>query len=1099
MNHPGTAQVEDVLLAVALEKPEADRPAFLTAVCGTDLALRQRLESRLAEQARANPPATAPAQGGLPTVRADVAQGSLGETIGQSLGRYKLLEKIGEGGCGEVYVAEQSEPVRRRVALKVIKLGMDTRQVVARFEAERQALALMDHPNIARVFDAGATQTGRPFFVMELVRGIKITDYCDEHQLSTQERLGLFIQVCRAIQHAHQKGIVHRDIKPSNILVTLHDTVPVPKVIDFGIAKAIEGRLTDATVYTQLHQFMGTPAYMSPEQADLSGLDIDTRSDIYSLGVLLYELLAGCPPFDPNELLKAGLDAMRRAIRENEPVRPSTRLAMLKPDELTATAKRRSIQPPRLIHALKSDLDWITLKCLEKDRQRRYDTANGLAMDLERYLAGQPVIAAPPSPGYRLRKFVTRHRGAVGAACALAALLVAGVVAFAWQASIARHQRDRAVAAEAEAKKRADELAKVSDFQESMLSQINANEAGNSLMQDIRARFRAALDKSGVAEPERAARVESFERELGRVNATDTAAGIIDRTILKPAVKAVEAQFKDQPVDAKLRHGLAELYRILGLYDEALPLHQSALATRRRALGENAPDTFFSLNDMGVVLEAQGKFDEAEQLYRQALEGRRRVLGEDHPDTLTSMSNLGNYLRVRGRYAEAEPLLRSSVEKCRRVLGPDKRDTLICMNCLGFLLISQGKIAEAEPLWRDAYEKGRLALGEDDPDVLVWLNNLAGLLQAQGKLKEAEPYYRQSVEKHRRIRGEEHPTTIQAIAAMAGNLNRQGRFPEAESLYREALDKSRRVLGNGHPETWSCMSNLGNALSQEGRLTEAESLLREALAARRRQMGDDHADTLSAMAQLAQLLANQGKLAEAEELYRETLDKSRQVLGDKHPDTLVRMINLGGVLVQEKRLDQAEPLIRQAVEVRRRVSGEDHPETLVALSNLGRLLELQGKLPEAEALDRDVMTRFRRVLGDDHPNTLNSIASLASVLRSEGKTAEAEPLYREALRGMEHKLGKDHARTAMARLGLGRTLTDLGRFGDAEPELKDAERVLATAQGVPAGRHQQSLEALVALYDAWQKSEPSSSHDAAASDWKRTLEASGNSTSSAKP
>src|SRR5262249_16583387 len=314
------------------------------------------------------------------------------EVIGQKIGRYKILERVGEGGCGVVYVAEQTEPVRRRVALKVIKLGMDTKQMVARFEAERQALAMMDHPNIAKVLDGGATDNGRPYFIMELVRGIKITAYCDQASLPTKDRLGLFIQVCQAIQHAHQKGIIHRDIKPSNILVTLNDGVPVPKVIDFGIAKATEGKLTDATVYTQLHQFIGTPAYMSPEQAEMSSLDIDTRSDIYSLGVLLYELLAGTTPFDAKELMSQGIDAMRKTIREREPVRPSTRFATLEGEDLTTTAKRRSADKYKLIHQLKGDLDWIVMKCLEKDRTRRYETANGLAMDLKRHLNNETVV-----------------------------------------------------------------------------------------------------------------------------------------------------------------------------------------------------------------------------------------------------------------------------------------------------------------------------------------------------------------------------------------------------------------------------------------------------------------------------------------------------------------------------------------------------------------------------------------------------------------------------------------------------------------------------------------------------------------------------------
>jgi hypothetical protein len=326
-----------------------------------------------------------------------------------------------------VYVAEQEEPVRRKVALKVIKLGMDTKNVVARFEAERQALAMMDHSNIAKVLDAGATETGRPYFVMELVRGIKITDYCDQHQLSTRERLELFIKVCQAVQHAHQKGIIHRDLKTSNILVTVNDGAPVPKVIDFGIAKATEGRLTDMTVYTDLHQFIGTPAYMSPEQATMTSLDIDTRSDIYSLGVLLYELLTGHTPFDTKELMALAVDELRRTIREKEPMRPSTRLSTMVAGELTTTAKHRASEPPRLIHQVRGDLDWIVMKALEKDRTRRYDSANGLALDLKRHLGNEPVIARPPNAAYRLQKAFCRHKLVCSAAIAILVALVVGL------------------------------------------------------------------------------------------------------------------------------------------------------------------------------------------------------------------------------------------------------------------------------------------------------------------------------------------------------------------------------------------------------------------------------------------------------------------------------------------------------------------------------------------------------------------------------------------------------------------------------------------------------------------------------------------------
>jgi WD40 repeat protein len=387
-----------------------------------------------------------------------------GEKPGERVGRYKLLQQLGEGGMGTVWMAEQEEPVRRRVAFKVIKLGMDTKQVVARFEAERQALALMDHSNIAKVLDAGVTQTGRPFFVMELVQGVPITRYCDDHRVSTEERLKLFISVCQAIQHAHQKGVIHRDIKPTNILVSLHEGTPSPKVIDFGVAKAIAGQqLTDKTLFTAIEQFIGTPAYVSPEQAEMSTQDIDTRSDIYGLGVLLYELLVGRTPFDSKELLQSGLDAMRRTIREKEAVRPSTRLGSLSDEERTTTAKRRSAEAPKLIGLLRGDLDWIVMKCLEKDRTHRYETANGLAMDIQRHLSYEPVVACPPSKAYRLQKFVRRNKIMVAAVAVVVAVLILAVFASSWEA-VRADQAAKAAVSERERAERGEKKAKESDF-----------------------------------------------------------------------------------------------------------------------------------------------------------------------------------------------------------------------------------------------------------------------------------------------------------------------------------------------------------------------------------------------------------------------------------------------------------------------------------------------------------------------------------------------------------------------------------------------------------------------------------------------------------
>jgi serine/threonine protein kinase len=454
---------EEALFEAARNLPNATaQNAFLDEACAGEPEMRDRIKTLLA----AGQKAEGFFKDAMPLDISSVELPLL-EGLGTRIGRYKLLQKIGEGGGGVIYMAEQEEPVRRRVALKIIKLGMDTKSVIARFEAERQALAMMDHLNIARVFDAGATETGRPYFVMELVRGVKITEYCDQNNLDTRQRLELFIQICQAIQHAHQKGIIHRDIKPSNILVTLHDGVPVPKVIDFGIAKAIEARLTDKTLFTSFEQIIGTPAYMSPEQAEMSGLDVDTRSDIYSLGVLLYELLTSKTPFDAKKLLLHGLDEMRRTLREQEPQRPSTMLTTLIGVELNSTAEHRHAEPPKLISLLRGDLDWIVMKALEKDRRRRYETVNGLAMDIQRYLNSEPVVARPPSRLYRFQKLVRRNRVIFISGGAVVAALLMGLGMSSWLFFKEKAARQRAVAAEWQA-----ELARANEVKLRHLAEI---------------------------------------------------------------------------------------------------------------------------------------------------------------------------------------------------------------------------------------------------------------------------------------------------------------------------------------------------------------------------------------------------------------------------------------------------------------------------------------------------------------------------------------------------------------------------------------------------------------------------------------------------
>lgn len=796
------------------------------------------------DQSTANIPRHRPDDTTLPP--APLTPGEVIERQGDTIGPYRLLQVLGEGGFGVVYLAERREPMVQRVALKVIKPGMDSKAVVARFEQERQALAVMDHPNIARVLDGGVTPSGRPYFVMEHVKGEPITAFADRNRLMIKQRLELFIHVCEAVQHAHMKGIIHRDIKPSNILVApgCDAHAPVVKVIDFGVAKAISHTLTDKTIFTETGQLIGTLEYMSPEQAEMGRLDIDTRSDVYSLGVVLYELLSGTLPFDARTLRAAGYAEIQRIIREVEAPRPSSKLSTADDRTGAAIAQSRQADRERIAGELRRELEWVPLKALRKDRSRRYASAESLGADVRRYLDGKPLEAAPESRGYLLRKFVRRNRMQVLTASAVAVALVAGLAGTAWQAREAALQRDaaRAEATRADTnaaaeKARADELKQVSDFQSQMLGQIDTKSAGDGLIADVRERFAAALEKADVPQHEREAQSESLRALLLRVNATDTAAAMIDRTILRPAIKTIDEQFKNDPTtDASLRQALATLYsEHLAMYDQAFPLQESALSTRRRVLGEEHVSTLVSINSMGLLLRYQGRTSEAEPFYREALEKRRRVLGEEHPDTLISINNMGALLQAQGRLDEAEPYYREALEKFRRVLGEEHPDTLASINNMGFQLHAQGRLSEAEPYWREALEKRRRVLGEEHPNTLHSINNIGMLLQTQGKHAEAEPYVREALEKRRRVQGEEHPATLTAINNMGFLLQVQGRLSEAEPYLREALEKRRRVLGKEHPDTLKSINNTGSLLQAQGKHQEAINLLSAAEPAARKE------------------------------------------------------------------------------------------------------------------------------------------------------------------------------------------------------------------------------------------------------------------------
>jgi len=875
------------------------------------------------------------------------------------VGPYRLIEVIGEGGFGEVWLAERREPMVQRVAIKIIKPGMDSRAVIARFEQERQALAVMDHPNVARVFDGGVTAAGTPYFVMEFVEGEPITAFADAKRLTLRQRLELFIPVCEAVQHAHHKGLIHRDLKPSNVLVVEIEGKAVPKVIDFGVAKAIAGDRWANTAHTQSGVMIGTPLYMSPEQV-AGELDVDTRADVYSLGVMLYELLAGEAPFDARSMRKAAIAEIQRIIRDETPPKPSTRMAQLANDRTTTVADARSTTGERIASELRRELDWIPLMALRKERDRRYESPQALADDLRRYLDGRPLRAAPESRAYLARKFVRRHKVPVLATAAVFAALAAGLSVALWQRSEAirakeseSEQRaraderaDAALKAEKAEKARADELKRVSDFQSQMLGQIDATKAGVDLMSDVRARFAAALAKDDVPEQDRAARVSAFARELVRVNATDAAAALIDRTILRPAIKTIGEQFGDQPaVDAQLRHALAELYRRLGLNEAAVPLQESALSTRRRVLGEEHPDTLLAISNMSVLLRELGRLADAEPYHREALEKSRRILGEEHPETIIAISNMGGLLRAKGDFAGAEPYYREALEKFRRVLGATHPETIRSIGNMGVLLAEQGRLAEAEPYYREALDETRRTLGEEHPQTITSITNMGFLLFSQGKAEEAELHLRDALEKSRRTLGAEHPDTLLAISNMGAMLLERGRLADAEPYLREAVEIRRRTLGEEHPDTLLAMNNLGMLLFDLQRFAEAEPRLREVLEIRRRTLGGEHVDTLISVGNLGTLLRDAGRLAEAEPYYREALDKRRRTLGEEHPHTLVSIGNMGILLTREGRHAEAQPYLDESLEKRRRVLGAEHPLSRAAV---GALVELYTAWDKSE-------------------------------------------------------------------------------------------------------------------------------------------------------
>ena len=652
------------------------------------------------------------------------------EQPGSRIGPYKLIRVLGEGGMGIVYLAEQDEPIRRQVALKVIKPGMDSTRIIARFEAEKQALALLDHPNIAHVYDAGTTENARPYFVMECVKGLPITEHCDRQKLTIEDRLGLFMQVCSAVHHAHQKGIIHRDIKPSNILVSTQDDQAAPKIIDFGVAKAISQPLTERTLFTEQGQLFGTPEYMSPEQANMASEDIDTRSDIYSLGALLYVLLTGAQPFDSATFREGGIDHIRQVIREGEPKTPSTRLTSLG-DKAKEVAQSRRTEVATLARRLHKELEWIPLKAMRKERAERYQSASELAGDIQNYLNGAPLVAGPPSTIYRVKKIVRRHWALVVGVAAVVVVLVAGIIVSTVFA--VGQARARAKAEQQEEVSRA-----VTDF------------LTNDLL--------ASASPFGTG---------------GR--------DLTARLLLDMASEKVTKKFRDKPlIEAAIRSRLGGTYRLLGDFDIAEQHLAQALRIQRELLGDEHLDTLHTMHRLIRLYANQSRYKEAEPLAVKTLETRRRLLGEEHVDTLISMYDLAWVQGEQGRYNEAEPLHIKNLQMTRRVLGEKHLETSVAMKGLGALYRKQGKFNKAAELLAETLEIDRRVRGQEYPSTLATMAHLALVYRDQGRYDKAEALFREILDIRCRVLGEEHPRSLGSLRNLIELYEAWGKPAEAE-------------------------------------------------------------------------------------------------------------------------------------------------------------------------------------------------------------------------------------------------------------------------------------------------------------------------------
>jgi len=911
---------EESLFADALARPEAERAGFLHEQCRDDPALLARVVALLARHDASGDFLEQDA--GLSLVQeldAELRLGRQEDLTGTTIGAYRVVERLGEGGVGVVYRAEQLQPIRRQVALKVIKPGMDTREVLARFAAERHALALMDHPGIARVKDAGTTTQGRPYFVMELVAGVPLTGYCDARCLSVAARLELFIKVCQAVQHAHQKGVIHRDLKPSNILVVDTGEGVQPKIIDFGIAKATARSPAAGQALTEVAQFVGTPAYMSPEQT-AGGADLDTRSDIYSLGALLYELLTGRTPFGFPDAREGGVDELRRRIRVDEPVRPSVQFVRLAAADQQAKAAARGLEPARLVRRLRGDLDWIVLRCLEKDRARRYATANGLATDIRRHLDDEPVLAAAPGRVYRLKKAVRRNRAAFAAGLAMFGALAAATV-------VSTSLAIRATRAERLAEQRAQ-----------------AETAARAQAQ--------AAERKAALEAATSAGISEFLRNDLLAQASPDIQPDRDvklRTVVDRAAERLRTRFPQQPLlRAAVSETLADTYQALGDYPAMQAQCERVLALRREHLGPDHLDTLRAAVKLYDSYPVTAKLETTETLGRDTLDRLTRTVGADHPLTLQLRVALYKIM-YRGRYTEAEPLLRASLADARRVLGDESPVTLSAMSDYAVVLAELERFEEASAVAEETIRLKDRVYGPEHPQTLPTMINLSAIYGQMGRYADARTLAERVYAVRTKLLGAEHPQTLTAATILTGIMVGARDYAAAEPLLQSTDVLLRKVAGAEHPATLNIALSLATIRIETGRHAEADALLAGSLDALLRKFGPGYSDTVNASVLRARVAAARQDWVAGIALLEPAVAAARTSIGPAARITLGAVYRLAGMQAAAGRNAAAEKSYREVYEQRRARHGLAHADTIEAAGGLGKFLAGLGRHADAEA------------------------------------------------------------------------------------------------------------------------------------------------------